>query len=62
MVTFSVRKIFQEARRRRVFRVIALYVVGAWVFLQVADLTFPAFGIQETAIRYVWLGVLLAFP
>lgn len=54
--------ILKEARRRRVFRVAALYIVGAWVFLQVADLGFPALGIPEAAIRYVWLGALLAFP
>lgn len=62
MAIISISEIFKEARRRRVFRVAALYVVAAWVFLQAADLAFPAFGIPESAISYVWLGALLAFP
>jgi len=62
MAIFSITGFVKEARRRRVFRVIALYIVGAWVVLQVADLAFPALDIPEAAIRYVWLGVILAFP
>jgi len=58
----SLRDLITEARRRRVFRVAALYVVGAWVLLQVADNAFPAFGIPETALRYIYVGVILAFP
>ena len=52
----------KEARRRRVFRVAALYIVAAWVILQAADLAFPALGISEAAIRYVWIGALIGFP
>lgn len=62
MATFSIRGFLKEARRRRVFRVSALYVVGAWIVLQVAALAFPAFSIPETAIGYVWVGAILGFP
>jgi hypothetical protein len=41
----------REARRRNVFRTAALYVVGAWLSLQVADVLFPAFGMPKAAIR-----------
>jgi len=54
--------LFQELRRRRVFRTAALYVVAAWIVLQVADLGFPALNIPEQAIRYVWLAAILGFP
>jgi len=54
--------LFQELRRRRVFRTAALYVVAAWIVLQVADLAFPALNIPEQAIRYVWLAAILGFP
>lgn len=40
----------------------AVYVIAAWVLLQVAALAFPALEIRETALRYVWLAVLLGFP
>ncbi len=54
--------LFREARRRRVFRVAGVYVVGAFVVLQVADLALPAIGLASAAIRYVWLGAILGFP
>ena len=53
---------FHEARRRRVFRIAAVYIVGAFVALQVADLAFPGLSIPDTAIRYVWIGAVLGFP
>ncbi len=60
MATFTITALLSEARRRRVFRVAALYVVGAWITLQAADLAFPGLGIPESAIRYVWMGVSVA--
>jgi TolB-like protein/Flp pilus assembly protein TadD len=52
----------QELRRRKVFRLAALYIVGAWVVLQVADLAFESWDIASSALRYVWLGAILGFP
>ena len=51
-----------ECHRRRVFRVAALYIVGAWVVLQVADLAFEAWDIPSTALRFVWIGAILGLP
>ncbi len=53
---------FIALRRRRVFRVAALYIVGSWVAVQVASEAFPALDVPETAIRYVWIAVFLGFP
>ena len=54
--------VLQELRRRKVFRVAALYIVGAWVVLQVADLAFESWEIASSTLRYVWLGAILGFP
>ena len=51
-----------ELRRRHVFRAAALYIVGAWLLLQIADVTFPGLGVPEAAIRYVMIAVLIGFP
>ncbi len=56
------RSVLEEAARRRVFRLAALYVVGAWVALQVADLAFPGLDIPEQAIRFIWIGAFALFP
>ena len=55
----AVIRLYREARRRKVFRTAALYVLGAWAALQVAALMFPGFGIPEAAIRaLIWAAVL----
>ena len=54
--------LFVQARRRRVFRTAGLYVVGAWLLLQIAALAFPALSIPEESIRFVWVAVILGFP
>ncbi|MDH3982973.1 MAG: tetratricopeptide repeat protein [Gammaproteobacteria bacterium] len=51
-----------ELRRRRVFRVAGLYIVGAWVALQVFDLAFASWGLPETTLRFVWVAVIVFFP
>ncbi len=51
-----------ECHRRRVFRVAALYVVGAWVVLQVASLAFDSWGIPSSVLQRVWLGAIIGFP
>jgi hypothetical protein len=55
-------KLLSELRRRRVFGMTAIYVISSWVILQVADLLFPALGIDEIALRYVWIALVLGFP
>ena len=52
----------RELRRRRVFRTVGLYVVGAWVVLQVAALAFQTFDIPDNALRFVWLAAIAGFP
>ncbi len=56
------RKVLREAVRRRVFRFAAIYIVGAWVALQVSDLAFAGLNVPSQAIRYVWIGAFLLFP
>ena len=51
-----------ELRRRRVFRSAGIYVVAAWVAIQVASLLFPAANIPDSALLYVWLAVIFLFP
>jgi TolB-like protein/cytochrome c-type biogenesis protein CcmH/NrfG len=62
VANYSLSHFLKEARRRRVFRVIGLYVVAAWALLQVADLLFESWGISSAALRHVWLGAVLGLP
>lgn len=44
-------KLFNELKRRNVFRVAAAYAVSAWLIIQVVETIFPAFGYGTAAIR-----------
>ena len=57
-----VTRMLTEMRRRRIFRTAAIYIVGTWLVMQVADVVFPALNIPERAIRYVLIAALLGFP
>ena len=54
--------IFRDLRRRGVLQTTAVYIVAAWVILQVAGTLLPGAGIPDSAIRFVFIGVLLGFP
>jgi len=51
-----------ELKRRKVFRVAVAYAIVGWLVIQVAETTFPNFGIPAWAMRLVVMAVLLGFP
>jgi len=55
-------RLIEELRRRRVFRISALYIVAAWVVLQVADLAFESWGLPKQDLRFIWIAAILLFP
>jgi membrane associated rhomboid family serine protease len=58
----KLKNLLGELTRRRVFRMTVIYIVAAWVVVQVASEAFPALNIPEGAIRYVWIAALIGFP
>ncbi len=52
----------QDLKRRKVFRVGASYALVAWILLQVAEVTFPAFDIPDSAMRFLVILVIVGFP
>jgi len=53
---------FAELKRRRVFLTISIYVVAAWLLMQIADVLFPGWGIPEENIRYLLYIAVACFP
>ncbi|HET9440731.1 MAG TPA: hypothetical protein VFO52_11195 [Longimicrobiales bacterium] len=51
-----------ELKRRRVFRVAAAYLVGAWLVLQVSDVVFPALRLPLWTLTLMVVVVMLGFP
>jgi TolB-like protein len=55
-------KVIFELRRREVFRTAGMYIVGAWVALQVAALAFQSLEIPDSALIWVWIAIFVSFP
>jgi len=60
-VAARIRTTLAEFRRRRIFRVAAVYLVVAWIFVQVADATFQPLGFPEWASRLLIVLLGLGF-
>ena len=55
-------KLFEQLRRRKVFKVAAVYAVVAWVLIQVADTVLPALQVPEWTVSFVTVLFILGFP
>jgi adenylate cyclase len=55
-------EIWQELKRRKVIRLVLLYLVVGWVVIQAADIIFPALDIPDWALSFVVVLVILGFP
>src|SRR5689334_24440395 len=53
---------FGEARRRKVYRVAAAYIIAAGGIIQLASATFPAWELPNWSLRLVILLLLVGFP
>ncbi len=53
--------LFNELKRRNVFRVGAAYVVATWLVIQVAETIFPLFGFGDTPARIVVIALAIGF-
>ncbi len=57
----SFKRAFVELRRRRVFRVMAVYMVVGWLLIQVGDATFESLGFPAWAMRLLIVLLGLGF-
>lgn len=58
----SVRRYYEELKRRKVFRVALVYAGVAWVLIQVAVATFPHLNLPSWAVTFVIVLLMLGFP
>jgi adenylate cyclase len=55
-------KLFQELRRRNVFKAALSYAAVAWAVLQVAAIIFPIIKLDEGAMRFHLIALIICFP
>ncbi len=57
----SLRQTFDEFRRRRVFRVAAVYVVAGWILIQLGSATFEPLGFPPWSMKLLLVLLVLGF-
>jgi len=55
-------KVLTELKRRRVYRVAAIYAAAAWGLLQVADIIFPLLGLPDWSVTFLFAVEVVGFP
>jgi adenylate cyclase len=55
-------RLIEELKRRQVLKSVGIYIVFAWVLLQVADVVVPATGWPEWIVTFVLYLMILGFP
>ena len=58
----SLLNFYRELRRRRVFSVVALYMVAAWAVIQVGDLAIDAGMLSGLSLRNLFVLAIIGFP
>ena len=53
--------LFNELKRRNVFRVGAAYMVTAWLLIEVTETIFPLFGFGQTPARFIVIVLAIGF-
>ena len=54
--------LFEELKRRKVFRVAGTYAIVAWILMQIGEVTFPALNIPEWVMSTLVVILLGGFP
>jgi serine/threonine-protein kinase len=54
--------LFEQLKRRNVFRVAAAYLAGAWLLVEVVETLFPLYGLSNDAVRLVVTSLAILFP
>jgi len=60
--TPAYQRFFAELKRRKVFRVAAVYGAASFAMLEASDILFPRFGFSEWTVTFVAVLALLGFP
>ena len=57
----ALQRFISDLKRRKVFRVALVYIVGAWILLQVAEVTFEPLNLPEWAMPFLIVVVVVGF-
>ena len=55
-------KLFEELKRRNVFRAMGVYAAAALIIVQVSDIVFPRLYLPDWTVTFVIILVIIGFP
>ena len=58
----DINNIFQELKKRKVFRSLAIYAAASFIILQVCSIVFPALLLPEWSMRLIVVLLIIGFP
>jgi len=58
----KVLQFWQELKRRKVFRVMAMYAATAFIIMEAADIMLPRLGLPEWTVTFLIIIILIGFP
>ena len=53
---------WQELKRRKVVRVMAMYVATAYIIMEAADIMLPRLGLPEWTVTFLIILIITGFP
>ncbi|MCB0464982.1 MAG: tetratricopeptide repeat protein [Aequorivita sp.] len=58
----KLKSFFKQCNEKEVFKMLSIYVVSAWVILQVLSITWQPLGLPQKSVTYLIIILLLCFP
>jgi len=62
MPTNNFIQLLNELKRRKVFRVIAMYAATAFIIMEAADIMLPRFGLPDWTVTFIIILLIVGFP
>ena len=60
--TNKISQFWNELKRRKVFRVVAMYAATAFIILEVVDIVLPRLGLPDWTVTFVIILLIIGFP
>lgn len=58
----NINKLWGELKRRKVFRVLAMYAATAFIILEASDIMLPRLGLPDWTVTFVIILIIIGFP
>ena len=58
----NINQFWEELKRRKVFRVIAMYAATAFIILEASDIMLPRLGLPDWTVTFVIILIIIGFP